>query len=516
MILKCTNPNWPFPTASPSSLDASVKHDACAGFCPWLSFLSQLHIFIQKKAQLLDSWAFGGPWSVVSWIVWEVLDFNWREGSPLARLAIGSEHVNHNIPQRWRPSIPIPKSNNITYFWVTSGIPMFRTTVSREPDPNCWAFRVKKLKHVFSQFWMFQVAKGPSVWQSELTVLSLAFASSMASCLLFIFDAFHARSCCNLSHSLPTAGFAAFFFMTSLIGPEVCSKIVMMPWIKSSICNVIFMRPISPFVKNTPLGLERFHVPLLFCQIEIPFARCRGSPPAYFWHCNFLRRCLGGGDAYSCNAWQCWSHWHLQLLSGVPISGVKFFNFVGRNIVSVPLLKCSLNCGFFNVPLLLCFLLSTFGHRWPHFWPNRFWSRRDLCFGQSTIHQWMDPGWTLVQDSESRGPDPTFRENITSTIVPYIIVTALFQIVQIGFCLPHDVKKFWRNWEQWLFRYKQLSYAHDVVAINKLPGHTPEIFRCFHSVASSEKSAALQRITPRLAQSGGYSHRIESLDSLVP
>ena len=43
------------------------------------------------------------------------------------------------------------------------------------------------------------------------------------------------------------------------------------------------------------------------------------------------------------------------------IIGVKAFNFVRRMIVMFPLLVCSLYC-FFNVPLLLCFLLSTFGH----------------------------------------------------------------------------------------------------------------------------------------------------------
>ena len=62
--------------------------------------------------------------------------------------------------------------------------------------------------------------------------------------------------------------------------------------------------------------------------------------------------------------------------------------------------------------------------------------------------------------------------------------------------------------------------GHDMVAINKFPRHTPEIFPRFHSVAISFKNVcnsafflqstpcALQRVASPLAQSGG-------IDSLV-
>ena len=49
-------------------------------------------------------------------------------------------------------------------------------------------------------------------------------------------------------------------------------------------------------------------------------------------------------------------------------------------------------------------------------------------------------GCGLVQDSESRGSDPIFRENSVSINVPEIIGTIPFRIVQFGFCLLHDVK----------------------------------------------------------------------------
>ena len=51
---------------------------------------------------------------------------------------------------------------------------------------------------------------------------------------------------------------------------------------KSSFCNVIFMPMISPSVKNTPLGLERFYVPFPFCQREResrPSLNARGLLP---------------------------------------------------------------------------------------------------------------------------------------------------------------------------------------------------------------------------------------------
>ena len=92
-------------------------------------------------------------------------------------------------------------------------------------------------------------------------------------------------------------------------------QIILMPRMKTSICNVILMRILSPFVKNTPLRFERFY--LFFSS-------------RHRVYCNLLRRCLGGRDAYLFNVWHSRFDWNLQLLSGV-----KFFNFVRRNIVNV-------------------------------------------------------------------------------------------------------------------------------------------------------------------------------------
>ena len=49
-------------------------------------------------------------------------------------------------------------------------------------------------------------------------------------------------------------------------------------------------------------------------------------------------------------------------------------------------LRRKVNREFSSIPLLLCFLLSTFGHRRPYFSPHRFFFLCDLCFGHSTIH----------------------------------------------------------------------------------------------------------------------------------
>ena len=62
------------------------------------------------------------------------------------------------------------------------------------------------------------------------------------------------------------------------------------------------------------------------------------------------------------------------------IMAFKFFNSVERNIVKFLFMTCSLCLVFFNCPFLMCFLLSTFGPRRPHFWSNRFRSRCDLRF----------------------------------------------------------------------------------------------------------------------------------------
>ena len=49
----------------------------------------------------------------------------------------------------------------------------------------------------------------------------------------------------------------------------------MMPRMTSSICNVILMRMISSFVKNTPLIFERFYLPFSSRQRTSPFAHCQ-------------------------------------------------------------------------------------------------------------------------------------------------------------------------------------------------------------------------------------------------
>ena len=59
-------------------------------------------------------------------------------------------------------------------------------------------------------------------------------------------------------------------------------------------------------------------------------------------------------------ALHCWFHRNCQLLSGVLNNGVIFLNFVGKNIVIFLLLACSLYLEFFNIPLLLGFLVRTF------------------------------------------------------------------------------------------------------------------------------------------------------------
>ena len=53
-------------------------------------------------------------------------------------------------------------------------------------------------------------------------------------------------------------------------------------------------------------------------------------------------------------------------------------------------------------------------------------------------------GWSFVEDSESRGSAPTFSKSSTFTNVPYIIDTALFRVVHIGFCFSHDANVFLR------------------------------------------------------------------------
>ena len=111
-------------------------------------------------------------------------------------------------------------------------------------------------------------------------------------------------------------------------------------------------------------------------------------------------------------------------------SGIQLLPGVQNNVTNITPLPCSLFCCFQS----LCFLLNTFGQRRPHFWPNRFWSRCDLCFGLSSIHP---------KDAESRG-SVQFSERILcpSMFNKSIIDTALIHIVQVGSCSSHDFSVF--------------------------------------------------------------------------
>ena len=124
----------------------------------------------------------------------------------------------------------------------------------------------------------------------------------------------------------------------------------------SWLCNVIFMRMISPSVKNTPM---RF-----LLVKETPSLKAGTSSPAYFWKTRYL------------------------LVS----SGERSLLWMFSPFCSV--------VGYIRV-LLRC-LESIFGHGWLHFWPHRFWYRCEKCFGQSTINSWTTSEQTLVPDTASK------------------------------------------------------------------------------------------------------------------
>ena len=171
---------------------------------------------------------------------------------------------------------------------------------------------------------------------------------------------FHSFFCKNMSYTIP----ALAIFTDVPIFSDAMNK--------SSICNVIFILMIFALCEEYTFDTRTllFAFPF-FCQSESAFAQCWGSPPANFRHCNFLHLCHGGKDAFSCNAWHCWFHQHFKLLSFWRLStGIKFFNFIRRNIVNRPLLVRSLYLlGFSKIQLLLCILFGTFEHGRPHFSP---------------------------------------------------------------------------------------------------------------------------------------------------
>ena len=172
----------------------------------------------------------------------------------------------------------------------------------------------------------------------------------------------------------------AFFFWE-----VVCLPIfLLMPRMKSSICNVIFMRMTSPSVKNTHLRFERFYFTFSLYQRESPFAQCKESAK----HLLTLQL-----SALVPRRWGCVLVWRMALLVPLESPASSWRSEKWRQILQLrreEYRACSSSdgaaCGFFNISSLLCFLLSTCGRRRPYAWPNRFLSRCDLCFGQSAIH----------------------------------------------------------------------------------------------------------------------------------
>ena len=165
----------------------------------------------------------------------------------------------------------------------------------------------------------------------------------------------------------------------------------MMPRMTSSVCNVIFMRMISLSLKNTPLRFERCYLPFSSRQRGSHLAQCSASTPPSFDTATVcavgMRVCVSSSSFFSAfsimaSSFSTWS------------GGISWIFHLWRAVFF-----------FLNIPLLLSFLLSTFGHRRPHFWPNPFWSRCDLRFGQSAIRPRITLEWTFVQDAES----PIFR-----------------------------------------------------------------------------------------------------------
>ena len=217
--------------------------------------------------------------------------------------------------------------------------------------------------------------------------------------------------------------------MALLIGTGVCTKLKWShEWNPRSATwsSCEWSRPLRRI--NTTLRFGRFYLPFSLCQTRAPFAQYARGRLAVG-----MRGCLTHGIAVFTG---------ISSFSGVTNNGVKFFNFLERNIMNFPVLMCNLYLAFFHLPLLLCFLLSTFGQRRAHFWPNRFWSWCDWIFGPSAIYPWITLAWTNVDDAESRGSVPTLRENSVFTNFPNITNDGLFKIVQIGFCFSHDVLVF--------------------------------------------------------------------------
>ena len=174
-----------------------------------------------------------------------------------------------------------------------------------------------------------------------------------------------------------------------------------------------------------------------------------------------------------------------------------------ENIVNFAFLTCSLHCFFFFAISHCCFaFFSTHLEKDDHM-PGQIDSDLDVTCVLTNLqcaHELPCGGRLFSGISWIRS---NFQIEFNFHQCSIMIDTALFQTVQQGFCLPHDVNVFWL-WEWWLCRYKQLCSGHDTVAINKFPRRTPEIFPfpCFHSVAISFKKGCrsvffLQRVAPK-------------------
>ena len=96
----------------------------------------------------------------------------------------------------------------------------------------------------------------------------------------------------------------------------------------------------------------------------------------------------------------------------------------------------------FNITLLLCLLLSTFGHRRPQFWPHRVWSRCDWYSGQSIIHPWITWGGRLFRMRNLVDLRQHSERLLCSSMFHESSILLSSKIVQTGFCLPHDVNVF--------------------------------------------------------------------------
>ena len=121
---------------------------------------------------------------------------------------------------------------------------------------------------------------------------------------------------------------------------ERVNEILMMPRMKSSICNVIFMRMISFFCEGCTFQIRTLLFAALFLSERIA-----------------LRSML-----------RVFSRLHLTL--ELPVSVPRRSECAFRTMASIATilhLTCSLCLRFFHSPLLICVLLSTLGLRKPHF-----------------------------------------------------------------------------------------------------------------------------------------------------